>query len=154
VAAGAGYAPAGAHRATGQTADRFFRWDESALLESKNMRQHLTREDWDFETERLPECELRACYAHEYSRELAKRSARVANLLKSSWKGQLSPVKSSARYRGHLARERLLDLGISVTLLQADSVDLSWYSLPKNVRKGAIQHSVQVEKPAGPIAAH
>jgi len=107
----------------------------------------LTRDDWDFETERLPEREVRACHAHEYGREVAKRCKRISKLLHKCWRGKKSPLKSPARYQGHLAEESLYTLGFSGTLLlRADYVALNWYSLPDDVRKGAIQQRVWSEK--------
>jgi len=124
----------------------------------------LDRREWYFENDELSDDELRASHAHEYGREIAKRSRYVLTQLKILWLANELPKKHQqrgpdlsgatishprlppkikrhpARIRGDEAAFKLRDFGIPVDSLGVrGSEKENWYDLPETVRNNAVR---------------
>ena len=133
----------------------------------------LDRHEWYFENDELSDDELRPCHAHEYGREIAKRSSYVSTQLKILWRANELPPKHQQRgpdlsgatishprlpkkikrhrerVRGDEAAFKLRLFGISVdTLGSRGSEKQSWYNLPENVRHDAIHNASRRQREA------
>jgi hypothetical protein len=98
----------------------------------------LPKTEWNFETDNLPENELRACHAHEYGREIAKRYPPISVLLETKWRYERLPKKHPERSRWIQVSRKLADLGLPVSILSPGAVDLNWYSLQREFKKVAV----------------
>jgi hypothetical protein len=125
-------------------------------------------QEWDFGPVRLADDELAACHTHEYGRELAKRCSYILTQLKIIWRANELPkryqptgdlsgawVDSPKRFpeihpdlrRANIAGDKLHSFGIPTgTLGRKDSQNQSWYSLPEEVRNGAVRRSREKQK--------
>jgi len=133
----------------------------------------LDRREWYFENDELSDDELRASHAHEYGREIAKRSRYVLTQLKILWLANELPKKHQQRgpdlsgasifhptlpkkikrhpdrVRGDEAKFKLWLFGIPVdTLGSRGSEKQSWYNFPENVRRDAILTALRRQREA------
>jgi hypothetical protein len=101
----------------------------------------LAETEWNFETEKLSENELVACHAHEYGREIAKRYKPISELSETQWRCERLPRGNSERQQWWAATRKLNRVGIPFSLSSEPRLNVSWYSLPSDIKDAAVKSS-------------
>jgi len=101
----------------------------------------LPEKEWNFEAEKLSENELPACHAHEYGREIAKRYKPILELLETRWRSEQLPRGKSERRQSWAATSKLCTLEIPISLWSEPTRNVSWHSLPSDIKDAAVESS-------------